>query len=186
MNGPAPSRAALSDRRPPPSCTRSLLARIDARARTAGTRVVVTAGADCAAQEAPLAIADALMRSAASGAVLTLELVEDVDELGGAARPADAASAAFCAAVESARDALETLCDAALVLERTAAGAVRISAERWLCGPHVLLAALIAAGTRAPCDDDAGHLDVDAELRGLLGDPFIDARPVHRCILPPR
>lgn len=165
------------DRRPHPSCARSLLLRLDARTRTTGVRVVVAERSDAPTYEAPLAVADALVLRGVMGCALTLRLVEDLDDdatLAAAPSAADAVQRAFLAALERARGALEGLCGAEFALSREANGAVDVTAPRVECGPHVWLAALLAAGARVDCD--AVPLDVDATLRELLSDAVIDAR----------
>ena len=165
------------DRRPHPSCARSLLLRLDARTRTTGVRVLAAERTDAPTYAAPLAVADALALRGAAGCALTLRLVEDLDDDAAcedAAQVAVAVRDAFFAALERTRGALEVLCGEGFALLREANGGGCVTAARLECGVHVWLAALLAAGARADCD--AVPLDVDATLRELLSDAVIDAR----------
>ena len=131
------------DRRPHPACARALLARIDARARATGLRVLVGAP-EGGPLHAPQAWCDARAASTETEFALRLALCDDVDEPAGAVAATGPVRDRFARAVRAALPALEAASGATLA--PSAEGALVVRAESPALGPHALLAALIAAG----------------------------------------
>jgi hypothetical protein len=159
------------DRRPHPACARGLLARVDARVRATGLRACLVApdGPPDAWRDA-LAFSDACVSREEPGFTAQLRLCEDIEDLRVARRMPAAVLASFTRGVRSALPALTALCDGDIALEADAEGALWLRVPALRVAPHVVLAAVLAAGVDAgaPPIEDTRH-DRDAQSASVPG-----------------
>jgi len=166
-----------TDRRPHPACARGLLARIDARVRSTGLRACfATCDVPSDGWTDPLSFADAWMSRNGQGFAARIRLSEDVDELRVACTMPAAVVARFTHGVRTARPALAALCQGALDVDADAEGALQVRAAALRVAPHVLLAAVLAAGVDAgACHAEDAPRDGDARSASPI-DPVRDER----------